>query len=495
MQRALVALALLLASCAVAPNAATPAPSPVQTGGSLRVAVAAEITSLDPWAADAASLVATRQIFETLVGADTTTGAIIPGLASAWHMANDGATWTFTLRDRIRFQDGSSLDASAVVASFEHGQGSRSYAMLFDEPSEISRVSAVDSRTVRFDLRAPFGPFLAHLAAPQTAIAHGGSGTGPFLAKTDALAPDGTLTLERNDAYWQRNPAGLALPYLAGLVLRPVRDPASRLAELRAGRVDVALELPVAQALATRGDPNLVLALRPYAALASLGIDITATPFDRSEIRRAVAMSLDRSALGSVYGGTLRPATQVVPPGSLAFDTSVAEFAPFDAGAAKRMVAETHLALPIAADFVYPSAPTAAYPDPQRIAQSLAADLLKIGVVARLRAVDPAAIRSAKATFALETTPVGLDPDDVFWPLFGDQDPSNTSLVVGLLRKARAEADPSKRAELYKQVSKISRTDVTRVPLLFADRPSAASARIVGYSGESVSFGTVWLRP
>jgi len=493
MRRASVALALLLASCAVAPLS-TPAPSSVQTGGSLRVAVGAEITSLDPWTADAASLVATRQIFETLVGLDAG-GVITAGLASAWQLANDGATWTLTLRDGIHFHDGSPLDAAAVVASFERGRGSRSYAMLFDNPPQIVRVSAVDARTVRFDLRTAFGPFLAHLAGPQTAIARGTAGTGPFLAKPDALAPDGTLTLQRNDAYRQKSAAGPAMPYLAGLVLRPVRDPASRLAELRAGRVDVALDLPVAQALAARGDPNLVLALRPYAALASLGVDTAAIPFDRPEIRRAVAMSLDRSALSSVYGGMLRSATQVVPPGSLAYDTSVAEFTPFDAGAAKRMVADTHIALPIAADLVYPSAATAAYPEPQRIAQSIAADLAKVGIVARLRAVDPTAIRAANATLALETTAVGLDPDDVFWPLFGDQDPSDISLVVGLLRKARTEADPSKRAELYKQVSKISRTEATRVPLLFADRPSAVSARVAGYTGDSVSFGTVWLRP
>ena len=68
------------------------------------------------------------------------------------------------------------------------------------------------------------------------------------------------------------------------------------------------------------------------------------------------------------------------------------------------------------------------------------------------------------------------------------------ALLVGLVRKARAEADPTKRAELYKQVSKIARTNVLRVPLLFADRPNAATARLVGYTGIEY-FGTVWLRP
>src|SRR5207245_9783107 len=133
----------------------------------------------------------------------------------------------------------------------------------------------------------------------------------------------------------------------------PAPDRASRRAERRAARVEGALALPVAQALAARGHPNPVLALRPYAALASLGVDTAAIPFDRPEIRRAVAMSLDRSALSSVYGGMLRSDTQVVPPGSLAYDTSVAEFTPLDAGADKLLVADTHIALPIAADLVY----------------------------------------------------------------------------------------------------------------------------------------------
>src|SRR5437588_234303 len=101
--------------------------------------------------------------------------AITPALASGWQMTNDGASWTFALRDGVRFHDGNALDAAAVVASFERGMTSRgsAYRALFADPAAILSVQAVDPRTVRFDLRAPFGPFLAHLAAPQTAIARG----------------------------------------------------------------------------------------------------------------------------------------------------------------------------------------------------------------------------------------------------------------------------------------------------------------------------------
>src|SRR5207237_5507867 len=106
--------------------------------------------------------------------------------------------------DGVRFHDGSSLDAAAVVASFERGRGSR-YRQLFDDEPLITRIQAVDPRTVRFELRAPFGPFLAHLAAPQAAIARGTAGTGAFVAGDGALAPDGTLTLHRSDSYWRHD--------------------------------------------------------------------------------------------------------------------------------------------------------------------------------------------------------------------------------------------------------------------------------------------------
>jgi ABC-type transport system substrate-binding protein len=493
---AVIALVVSLGTaCQVPPSTATPVPSGANVGGTLRVALPAEVTSFDPWNADPPSLVATRQIFETLVEVDPATSRITPALASSWEMTNDGASWTFTLREGISFHDRSPFDAASVAASFERGRTTRAYGVLFDDPAAIKSVEALDPHTVRIDLRAPFGPFLAHLASPQAAIARAnGAGTGPFAASAVALAPDGTLTLRANDSYWRRDPFGKRLPYLDGLVLRPVRDATSRLVELRAGRVEVSLDLPIAQTSSARSDPSLVVSPRKDAAVASLGIDTGTAPFDRPEARRAVAMAVNRSALAAIYAGTSRPATQVVPPGSLGYDESVVEFAALDVDAARKALADGHVPTPVSADLAYPSAPTAAYPDPQRIAQSIAADLGKLGIVARLRAVDSTTIDDVKATFTLDTTAVGLDPDDVFWPLYGGDDPSVTSLIVGLVRKARADADPTKRAELYKQVSKIARTEALRVPLLFADRPNAATARLVGFTGIDF-FGTVWLRP
>ena len=104
---------------------------------------------------------------------------------------------------------------------------------------------------------------------------------------------------------------------------------------------------------AARSDPSLALAPRRDAALASLGIDTTAPPFDRAEVRRAMAMAIDRGALSSVYAGLSRGATQLVPAGTLGYDDSVIEFAPLDAAAARKILADARVSIPIATELAY----------------------------------------------------------------------------------------------------------------------------------------------
>src|SRR5947209_4393599 len=107
-------IALTLIGCSAGPIVPTPIPSVVVAGGTLRVAIPAEVTAIDPWNADAASLVATRQIYEGLVTVNPTSGSFGGGLASTWQMANDGQTWTFTLRGGISFADGTPLEGASV---------------------------------------------------------------------------------------------------------------------------------------------------------------------------------------------------------------------------------------------------------------------------------------------------------------------------------------------------------------------------------------------
>jgi len=516
---AVVFLVLSACQAAPAPGVATPTRTPVgsvETGGTLRIALTADATTLDPWNAnDANTVLVTRQIFETLVDYEPTGFRIVPKLAESWQVSGEGRVWTFTLRRGVKFHDGTDFDAAAVALNLERarltahplrgGTGAQrfgTYATLlegFDEASVITKVEARDAATVVITTKSPFGPLLADLALPAFAIvspkslrsdptgwdtsaSSGASGTGPFVFRPGAWQPGQQLALERNAAYGMKDQAGTALPYADRLVFRVIRDEAARIAELRTGGLDTVRDLTPAVLPTVKADPNLELVERPAFNVTYLGIVGTGRPFDKLEVRRAVAMAVDRPLLATaLYSGAGRPASQLLAPGMLGYDDSVVEFYRYDVSAAKRLLADAGLATGFATELWYPSAWRAQYPDPRRVAESIAADLARIGITATLRTEDAAAYR---ADIRADRLPlwigdaVGDSADaDSF---FADGGAWAGDVVRELLRRARYEVDASKRTELYKQVSKLIQQDAARIPLIHADMLVAATKKLHG---------------
>jgi peptide/nickel transport system substrate-binding protein len=538
--RLVLAAVVLLSACQTPPvlGVSTPTPTPtgtVEAGGTLRVALTADATTLDPWNAnDTNTLLVTRQIFETLVDYDPGGFKIVPKLAETWSVSSDGRSWTFALRRGVKFHDGTDLDAAAVVLNFDRARqaahplrgpaGSdrspyRAYAALFegfDDQSVIVRAEAKDSATVVITTKMPFGPLLADLAMPSFAIvspksmrddpagwstpaSRGAAGTGPFVFRPGAWQAGQQIALERSAEYWMKDQGGTPLPYADRVVLRVVKDEAARIAELRSGGLDAVRDLTPTALPAVKGDPNLQLLVRPAAGATYLGIATAATPFDKVEVRRAIAMAIDRSLLAAtLYSGAGRPASQLLAPGMLGYDDSVVEFYRLDTAAAKRLLADAGVASGFATELWYPSAWRAQYPDPKRVAESVAADLAKIGIAATVRTEDAAAYLAdaragrlplwlGDAGAADSADPDSFFPDGGAWA--GD-------IVRELLRRARYESDASKRTELYKQVSKIIQQDATRIPLVQADALVATTKKVRGLVPHPIgveSYAQVWL--
>ena len=533
---ALAATILALTACQVAPppGALTPTPTPAgsaDVGGTFRVALSADPTTLDPWNAnDANTLLVTRQIFETLVDYEPGGLRIVPKLAEGWSVSSDGRSWTFVLRRGVKFHDGTDLDAAAVVLNFDRARqvahplrgaaGSdrfRAYAALlegFDDASVISRVEARDSTTVVITTRLPFGPLLADLAMPSFAIvspksmrddptgwatpaSSGASGTGAFVFRPGAWQRGQQIALERNVAYWAKDRDGVALPYVDRVVLRVIKDEAARITELRSGGLDAVRDVTVASLATVKADPNLRLLPRPAASVAYLGI-AGAAPFDKVDVRRAVAMAIDRSLLAAtLYTGAGRPASQLLAPGMLGYDDSIVEFYRYDTAAAKRLLADAGVPSGFATELWYPPAWRAQYPDPKRVAESVAADLAKIGVVATLRTEDAATYRADARAARLplwigDAAGDSADPDS----FFSDGAAWAGDVVRELVRRARYEADASKRTELYKQVSKLIQQDASRIPLVHADTLVAATKKVRGLVPHPIgveAYSPVWL--
>lgn len=509
---ALCAVAVVVLGACAEPGS-TPAPAPtaseVLTGGNLRIGQAGEVVALDPWnTQDAGSLLVTRQLFETLVAHDPASLRLVPRLATRWEPSQDGRTWTFTLREGVKFHDGAPLDAAAVAFNFERARdaahlarGRRGEFALYaarwsvEGDALLTKVTAPDPRTVVFTLRLPFGPFLADLANPAFAIVSPRSmqsdpdgwmlpasasiaGTGPFRLAPGAWQRD-RLVLERNPGYWQADERGTTLPYLDRLTFRAIPDAGVRMAELRAGGLDVVRDFPPHELAAVRGSPNLGLLARPPQSIVYLGLSSERPPFDQLDVRRAVAAAVNRPAIAqAVYAGDGRAASQLIPKGLLGHDDTITEFQRFDEAAAKRLLADAGVARGFETELSYALPARADDPDMRKIAEAIAADLARVGIKVQLRAIEPGRVareqeESRSALYLGERTAVSGDPDELLVAWWDPQ-------ARALLQQARVEPGESKRAELYKQVTKMLQQQVPRIPLFHPTRPLAASRKVHG---------------
>ena len=486
------------ASVALSSGTATARPTPsaaVPLGGTLRVGLSGPIGSLDPQAADAnASVIG--QIFEGLVARGT--NGVAPALALKWLVGADGVAWTFMLREGVVFHDGSPLDAAAVAKSLGR----------LDDPL-IAKAEASDAHTVVLTTKSPSGTFLSALATRAYAIVSPSSklaGTGPFRvpAGGENARP---LILERNDRYWRSDATGQRLPYLDRLSLAAIPDAGTRLAAIRAGNVDLIADLAISDLGAVRTDPSLQIVIRPATTVLYLGLNLSASSLDDLRVRQAIAQALNpRGLVDRFYGGAAAVASQLPPPTMLGHDDSVTEFAKNDVAAAKKLLADSgHPTLQL--DLWYLQDAAGTLPDLRRIAESVAADLAPAGIAVDTKTIDPitfgVSLHDNKYPAWLgSATPETFDPDELLGAPFippvanGQDQPTAAGAwlnkeVAGLLRKARTEPDQSKRAELYKQVSKIIQRELPRIPLAWSSVPLAATRKVI--NPQSAVFADVAL--
>ncbi|GAA0995764.1 ABC transporter substrate-binding protein [Acrocarpospora macrocephala] len=254
-RRAILALAttsLLLAGCsgggggktasapsqgATAPGIArgfvqndAPAGEPVQ-GGTLTYALGVEVDNLDPateFGAGSAGGSELAALYDSLVRYDATSGKYLPQLAEKLEANDDNTEWTVTLRDGVKFTDGTPLDAAAVKFSVERYIAAKGgWAGFMDDA--LDSVTA-DGMTAVFKLSRPWADFPFMLAqAPGNIVSPAGVkkfgeefvrnpvGAGPF--KLERWSPGEELVLSANPDYWNGK------PYLDTLRFVPVATP------------------------------------------------------------------------------------------------------------------------------------------------------------------------------------------------------------------------------------------------------------------------------
>lgn len=291
-------------------------PVSAQARKELRVGVAGVPAALDPIGAlDGVVPLIARQVFDTLVAFREGSTDVEPALATRWTVSKDGLTWTFSLREGVKFSDGAPLTATEVAASF--GRGLKAdpaappggwAALLRGAPGIVKDVRAVDSRTLQVVLRQPYAPLLTVLAHPALAVVRA------------AGAVDGAVRLVGSGAYRvvDVSPGRMALEAVPGYWGGPAR--AARIVFLEVPNDDHAEAEMDARALDVwlpSGPPRQTehALSAPGLRVGYLAFQTEKEPFARKPLRQAIAAALDPAVLAVALDGAAVPLQSFLPPG------------------------------------------------------------------------------------------------------------------------------------------------------------------------------------
>ncbi|WP_372002433.1 ABC transporter substrate-binding protein [Tistrella mobilis] len=290
-----LAAALLGTAVAFGPAAAFAAKDTFSIGAVL------EPPHLDPTAGAAAAIdeVVFINVFEGLVRLDER-GHIQPLLAESWTISDDGLTYTFKLRQGVKFHDGTTFDSADVKFSFERAMAPNSVNAQKGLFAPIASIEAPDASTVVLKLSKPAGQMLFNLTWGDAAIVAPESageaektrpvGTGPF--KFKQWVKGDRVELTRNDDYWGDKVA------LKEATIKFIADPAAALQAILAGDLDAFSNFPAPENLPQlEADPRFKVAIGMTEGETILAMNNGVKPFNDIRVRRAVSHAIDRQAV------------------------------------------------------------------------------------------------------------------------------------------------------------------------------------------------------
>ncbi|MFC4456230.1 ABC transporter substrate-binding protein [Deinococcus sonorensis] len=470
-------------------------------GSTLTVAIAQDPQSWDPidtflvaWGSVA------HNIFDGLIqrGPDL---KLQPGLATKWTYVTP-TTLRFTLRQGVKFHDGEPFNAAAVKFSFDRllgPEGKKGPQQA--NYNSIKSVKVVNATTVDFLLSQPDPVLLTKLAGygamivPPAYIKSKGDayfdthpvGTGPFSFVSYKNGESMRLTAFKG--YWG------GAPKVANVTYRFIEEPSTRVAELQAGRVDIAAGIPVAQVATIKGDSKLTLQAVPSPTVQSLRLNTSHGPTSDLRVRQALNYAVDRDAIiKSILQGYGSPIAAMQSSKSFGFDPSLKSY-PYDPAKAKALLAEAGVkpGTSIGIDFIGTDAVF------REVAQAVAGFFQAVGLKADLKPYETNTFysdiipknKTSNAyqmgwggwTFDFDNTAYLLYHSGQFW----NADLKNKQLDA-LLDKQHTLASQPQRLTLLRQIATMTHDLATDIPLYNQQDLWGVNKRVQGFQAPSDSL-------
>ncbi len=418
-----------------------------------------------------------------LTEVDPVTLKVRPLAAKSWKFVDD-KTIDVTLRDDVKFHDGSPLTADDVVYTYEWVLNPKSRANRSKQFREwLASVEKTGPYTVRFHMKYPYplalnamgfsmplrkkGTYDAIAKSGELPLGQALNGIGPY--RVVSVEPGRKTVIERFDGYYKESPKGR--PAIQRIVFREIPDWGTQEAELMSGGVQWTYDVPydIASTLGTAGPvawvngPSLRVG---FLVLDAAGLSGKDNPLTKLAVRRALNYAIDREAIvKNIVKGDARVIDSACHPAQFGCAQDVMKY-PYDPVKARQLLAEAGYPKGFSFDLW-------AYREKDS-AEAIAADLAKAGIKANLRYVQLATLNQARKKHEIQSYfgswESGSVPDtaaiaDVHWSATTDRNMSGDPEVTKDMIGAQRISDPAKRAALYEKGLKRIAEQAYWVPL------------------------------
>jgi peptide/nickel transport system substrate-binding protein len=423
-----------------------------------------------------------------------------PQLATKVEVSPDKLTWTFTLRQGVKYHDGTELNAQTVKENWDRLLDPKRVSSAKNYYLMIDKVQATGPYTIQFHTREPLGPMLRHIAhiaggailSPEAAKRWGDEfgrhpvGSGPF--RFVEWVKGTRVVLERNEEYWGKKPKIRRIEY------RPVPESSARAIMLETGEADIAVRIPPHEAPRLRQNRDIDIIEILSCRAIYMALNMEKPPTDNIKVRKAINYAVNNKAIvEQILMGSGQIMDCPVAPNVFGYHpTMVYEY---DPQKARQLLKEAG----------YKGEPVTMWSSQGRylmdtdVAQAVQNQLKEVGINAQLRIWgDWPAYLKAMADPDANMTLFGWAPStiDAEGGLFQI---SHSSLVHkfanasnyankaydALLDKGRTSLDPKERLAAYKEASKIFMEDAPWLFLFYQKVLTGVRKNVKG----------VWLSP
>jgi peptide/nickel transport system substrate-binding protein len=288
-----------------------------QSENKLRWASTVSIMAPDPYYNfDRETMILNGQlVWDTLIYRNPETGDYEPLLAKSWEWVDD-VTLVFTLREDVKFHDGSDFDAADVVYTYNYVSNHDNKINVQSNVNWIRNAEALGGHKVQLNLKAPFPPALEYVASLHAMLPEGFYGdnnaanidggligTGPY--KFDRFMPGTSISLSKWEGYFHGSPKGD--PALGAIEYQAIPDPSTQMAQLMSGGLDWIWYVPADQAEPLSGVPGIVVNPAETMRISFLSFNLRdmegGNPLQDIRVRQAVAHAIDRDTIVSQVVG------------------------------------------------------------------------------------------------------------------------------------------------------------------------------------------------